>query len=583
MPRGRLPTGMVASTLAATGSTTTTLPPLSSETYRRSSGLSLPQAGGPEPNMPSSAAPMAAAKTLKAPEESMRIQVPMTLPAIEPNCRYRGGSAGSRWTGHPVWSSSAMPGKRRSRAQPGAARRNSCRGSVGDDAADRLTGMHQIEALVDFIQRHHVRDQRIDRDLLVHVPVDDLRYVGASARAAKSGAFPYAAGDELKRSRGDFLACSCDAHDHRHAPAPVAAFQRLAHQLDVADALEAVVGTAIGERHEVCHQIALDLLRIHEVRQAELFGERLALGIQIDADDLIGTHHLGALDNIEADAAQAEYHDIGTRFDLGGVDHGADPGRHPTADVADLVEWRVLADLGNRDLRQHGKIGKGRATHIVVHLLAANREATGTVRHHALALRGTDGGAQIGLARQAALALAAFGRVERDNVVALLDRGDPWADVDNDSGAFMAQDRRKQSFGVPARARELIRMAYPGRLEFDQNLAGLRTLEVHRHDFERLTGRIGNSCACFHGLHVPWMHTRLSQFCNIQANRWAVLLTAAARSRADGGRNGPRATVQRAAHSRLDSALRARNPVAAANLRPPVRSSPWLYGLRSDP
>ena len=45
------------------------------------------------------------------------------------------------------------------------------------------------------------------------------------------------------------VAISCagagDADDDADAPAPVAAFERLAHHVDVADALEAVVGAAL--------------------------------------------------------------------------------------------------------------------------------------------------------------------------------------------------------------------------------------------------------------------------------------------------------------------------------------------------
>ena len=57
----------------------------------------------------------------------------------------------------------------------------------------------------------------------------------------------------------------------------MAALERLAHEVDVAHALEAVVRAAVGERHEVGHEIALHFLRIHEVRHAELLGQRLAL------------------------------------------------------------------------------------------------------------------------------------------------------------------------------------------------------------------------------------------------------------------------------------------------------------------
>ena len=50
--------------------------------------------------------------------------------------------------------------------------------------------MHEIEGLVDLFQRHGVGDQVVDLDLALHVPVDDLRYIGAAAGATKGGAAP---------------------------------------------------------------------------------------------------------------------------------------------------------------------------------------------------------------------------------------------------------------------------------------------------------------------------------------------------------------------------------------------------------
>ncbi len=46
--------------------------------------------------------------------------------------------------------------------------------------------------------------------------------------------------------------------------------------------------------------------------------------------------------------------------------------------------------------------------------------------------------------------VAAFRRIERDDVVALLDRGHARADIDDDAGAFMAEDRREQAFRIGA-------------------------------------------------------------------------------------------------------------------------------------
>src|SRR3954466_5250847 len=162
--------------------------------------------------------------------------------------------------------------------------------SVHHHRTDRLAGLHQREALVDVFQFQRVGDQVVDVDLAFHVPVDDLRHVGAAPGAAERGALPYATGDELERPRPDLLARAGDADDDGDAPAAVAALERLPHHVHAADALEAVVGTAARQLDEAGDEIALHVLRIHEMRQAELAAERLARGIQVDADDHLGAY-----------------------------------------------------------------------------------------------------------------------------------------------------------------------------------------------------------------------------------------------------------------------------------------------------
>jgi hypothetical protein len=51
------------------------------------------------------------------------------------------------------------------------------------------------------------------------------------------------------------------------------------------------------------------------------------------------------LDDVEADAAESEHDAFRARLDLGGVEHRPDAGGDAAADVADLVERRVVADL----------------------------------------------------------------------------------------------------------------------------------------------------------------------------------------------------------------------------------------------
>src|SRR5437870_3529668 len=132
-----------------------------------------------------------------------------------------------------------------------------------------------------------------------------------------------------------------------------------------------------------------------------------------------------ALHHVEPDAAEAEYHHVGARLDLGGVDHRADAGGHAAADVAHLVERGILADPGQRDLGHHGVVGKSRSAHVVEQFLAAEREAAAAIRHHALPLRSTYRLAQVGLAAQAVFALPALRGVERNDVIAFFHAADP--------------------------------------------------------------------------------------------------------------------------------------------------------------
>jgi hypothetical protein len=117
--------------------------------------------------------------------------------------------------------------------------------SVEDHASDRFTRVHEIKGFIDFLQRHRVGDEIVDVDFLFHVPVDDLRNIGAAPRAAEGRAFPYPSGDELEWTRFDLLASAGYTNNHRDAPAAVAAFQCLAHHINITDALESIVGATV--------------------------------------------------------------------------------------------------------------------------------------------------------------------------------------------------------------------------------------------------------------------------------------------------------------------------------------------------
>src|SRR4028119_2314900 len=89
--------------------------------------------------------------------------------------------------------------------------------------------------------------------------------------------------------------------------------------------------------------------------------------------DLARPNHARALHDVKADAPEAENHDVGAGLHTGGKDHSPYPGRHTAADVADRLKGGVLADLGRRDLGQHGVVGERRGAHVMVQGRAEGR------------------------------------------------------------------------------------------------------------------------------------------------------------------------------------------------------------------
>ncbi len=237
---------------------------------------------------------------------------------------------------------------------------------------------------------------------------------------------------------------------------------------------------------------------VDEVGHPELAAPFLAVGVDVDADDPVRADQLRALDDVEADAAEAENDDVRARLDLGGLDDCADAGGDSAADVAAGLERRVLADLRHRDLGQHGEVREGRAAHVMEDGLALVAEAASAVGHHALALRRADRGAEVGLAGEARLTLAAFGRVQRDDVVARLHAGDARPDLAHHARALVAEDRGEDAFAVEPVERVGVGVADAGRHDLDQHFALLRAFEVDLDDLERLLGLESDGGA---GLH----------------------------------------------------------------------------------
>ena len=83
-------------------------------------------------------------------------------------------------------------------------------------------------------------------------------------------------------------------------------------------------------------------------------------------------------------------------------------------------------------------------------------------------------------------------------MVARLDGCHAGADLADDAGALMAEDGGKDPLAIEAIKRIGIGMTDSGRLDFDQDLAGLRAFQVDLDDFKRFLRFESDGGACLH-------------------------------------------------------------------------------------
>ncbi len=144
----------------------------------------------------------------------------------------------------------------------------------------------------------------------------------------------------------------------------------------------------------------------------------------------------------------------------------------------------------------------------MVDRLAVVAEARSAIGHQALALGGAHGAAQVGLARLTELALAAFGGIERNHVIADSHRGDALAHRLNDAATLMTEDAGEYAFRILSGEGVGVGMANTGGDDTDQDLASLGRGDIHFDDLQGLVGAEGNGGARFDG-HEH--HSRLMQ------------------------------------------------------------------------
>ena len=120
------------------------------------------------------------------------------------------------------------------------------------------------------------------------------------------------------------------------------------------DHLERVVGT--GERVDTLNGVLAT--PVDQVGGPHLPSELQLAVEQVHRDDALCSGQPRPLNHVQSDTAGADDHDVAARFDLCGVRHCADAGRHGATDHAHDVEWHILPNLHDVVLIDNRALGE---------------------------------------------------------------------------------------------------------------------------------------------------------------------------------------------------------------------------------
>ncbi len=204
-----------------------------------------------------------------------------------------------------------------------------------------------VRRFVDVFEPVTLRDHRVEIEVAVLVPVEELREIAIGlARSADAADETLFVEQHVHRVQFDRRAGNADEHRGAagvHAEVAGAACGRdLLHRFANADAVEREVHTGDrrfqnGEFVVVWRQLVdrlhrIDLARVDHVRGAEAMREFELRFVEIDRDDRIRAGHACTNDRREADAAHTEDGNALAALHAGGVDHGACAGHYRAAD-----------------------------------------------------------------------------------------------------------------------------------------------------------------------------------------------------------------------------------------------------------
>ena len=153
------------------------------------------------------------------------------------------------------------------------------------------------------------------------------------------------------------------------------------------------------------------------------------------------------------------------------------------------------------------------------------RKPAGVVRHVAGPDRGGDGLTEVAFGRAAVFAFAAFGDVERNDVIARLQSLDAGSAFDHFAAALVTQNAGESALRVVAGQGEGVGVADTGGDHFQQNFAFLGSVHVDFFDYQGFLRLPGHGCTGFHEFVscAGWMFFRIAAFSDDGSGFYKIL------------------------------------------------------------
>lgn len=246
--------------------------------------------------------------------------------------------------------------------------------------------------------------------------------------------------------------------------------------------LDAVVDSTFGGFPYLIHHSVAG--GIKTICSPELPREFQFLVGKIDGNNPAGSCNDGTQNSAEANTAEPDDGDALASPYFSGVNNGAHSGEHSAAKKCGNFEWNGWIDLNERVLGEHCVTGKGRYADVMVHGLPMEAETASTAQEFAASIGGISGLTQRWPAFRTRHAMTAGRHKNHHHVVTRMHIADVVTNLQNETCSFMTQHHRNRARSVAVYHRE-VRVAQPGCLYLNQNLARSRRRQIELLDMER--------------------------------------------------------------------------------------------------